>query len=320
MQNRKKRVLTILVSWLESTRTPHQIAKGDPQVDILIGGVPIFLDDSKVEALLAPVEDAMTAFWDITEKAGVGKPHPQFRPQHKGALAVHEDNDLVAMRHTEFRRVPNQPEIFNRQDYKKIVNWAAGRFYRFNKQQLMRLGYELEDLKTYAWLYTMNFHGLWRDVTADDEKNGKALCNYLHQKFFTDFRRLVGRNCQNVIVDAETVALSLDVESVYQYEAGLDDKTFHMVAVSVKNDPTLDDDFSELPLKTKMNSLTKVLKTRRSLPLRLEAEQELMRLPSLNGAARIQIRKFHLEQLPVDTDKAEHQKDCLKCRLLDERL
>lgn len=318
---KKKRALTILVSWLEATRTPHQVKNGDPTVDVLIGDTPYLITENDL-GLVAPIDKALPIFWGITERAGVGKPKPQFRPQFVGSLLPHEDNDLVAMRHTEFRRVPNNPEVFLREDYKKIVSWAVSRFYRFNRQQLKQLGYEPEDLKTYAWLYVMNFHGLWRNVHATDKQNGANLCSYLHQRLFRDFRKLIDRKCQNVLIDAETASLAMNFDIVPQWDR--DDNSNgrrNHVAVSIERPDDLGVEFDALPIKVQMNKLTSFMKTtRRGDDVKREAEERLLGLPGLSLSARKQIYKFHVESLPdmSETEKKEHSKACVKCRLVSE--
>lgn len=317
---KKKRALTVLVSWLEATRTPHQIKQGDPQVDILIGDSPFQISENTALGLIGTIDSALPVFWSMTEAAGLGKPKPQFRPQFTGALLPHEDNELVAMRHTEFRKVPNNPEVFLREDYQKIVSWAVSRFYRFNRPQLNRLGYEMDDLRTYAWMYVMNFHGLWRDIHASDKKNGSALCNYLQQRFFTDFRKLVDRNSQNVLVDTETVALAMNFDIVPQWDKD-DNQSDHrsQTAVSIEKQEDLQDEFDNLPVKIQMDKLVKFMETRKSSEVKMEAEEKLLGLGlrNLSGPAKKQIKKFHREHLPEMTpeEKAVHINSCLKCKL-----
>lgn len=315
---KKKKALTILVSWLEATRTPHQVKQGDPQVDVLIGDTPFRITEEML-VLTGAIDAALPVFWMITERAGVGKPKPTFRPQFKGALLPHEDNDLVAMRHTEFRKVPNNPEVFLREDYAKIVSWAVSRFYRFNRLQLKQLGYEPEDLRTYAWMYVMNFHGLWRDVKATDTKNGSALCNYLQQRFFTDFRKLIDRKSQNVLVDAETVAIAMNFDVAPQWDGENNGQRPTATAVSIEKQEDLADEFENLPVKVQMNKLTKFLKTRRGVDIKKEAEDRLisMGLSNLSIQARKQIAKFHKDNLPKMSQEELHQHStsCSKCRL-----
>ena len=317
---KKKKALTILVSWLEATRTPHQVKSGDPTVDILIGTTPFQLSEDDL-GIIAPIETALPVFWGITERAGVGKPQPKFRPQAIGVLLPHEDNDLVAMRHTEFRKVPNNPAVFLREDYQKIVSWAIARFYRFNSQQLKQLGYEPDDLRTYAWLYVMNFHGLWRDVHATDRKNGSSLCNYLQQRFFIDFRKLMDRKCQNVLVDQETVAMALDYDVVSQWDRD-DNSNGRRTQVAVAIDDPVEDlgsEFEGLPVRVQMSKLVRFMKTRRSEDVKRAAEQRLLGLPNLTLSAKKQIHKFHVAHLPemTEEEKTEHTKTCDRCNLLE---
>ncbi len=317
---KKKKALTILVSWLEATRTPHQVVDCPPEVDVLIGDTPVQITEEML-GITGAIDAALPVFWMITERAGVGKPKPTFRPQFVGSLLPHEDNDLVAMRHTEFRKVPNNPEVFLRTDYAKIVSWAVSRFYRFNRLQLKRLQYEPEDLRTYAWLYVMNFHGLWRDVKATDKKNGSALCNYLQQRFFTDFRKLVDRKCQNVLVDTETVALAMNFEIVPQWDHESSQSGGRtQTAVSIEKQDDLQQEFDNLPVKVQMHKLVKFMKTRRGTDIKMEAEEKLlgMGLSNLSAPAKKQIQKFHQDNLPdmSKEEMAEHTESCSKCRLV----
>lgn len=317
---KKKRALTILVSWLEATKTPHKILNDNPAIDVLIGDTPFQITDDAAIGLTGAIGSALPVFWEITERAGAGKPRPTFRPQFTGALLPHEDNDLVAMRHTEFRKVPNNPMVFLREDYQKIVSWAVSRFYRFNRVQLSRLGYETDDLRTFAWMYVMNFHGLWRDVHASDKKNGGSLCNYLQQRFFTDFRKLIDRKAQNVLVDTETVAMAMNFDIVPQWDR--DDNQAgrrSQIAVSIEKTDDLHEEFEGLPVKIQMAKLVNFMQTRRGTEVKLEAEERLLGIgvQNLSPSAKKQIQKFHIEQLPEMTSEEmdAHTSGCSKCKL-----
>ncbi len=318
---KKKRALTILVSWLEATRVPHQLKKDDPEVDILIGETPISIDNDAAFALVNGIDSALPVFWSITEKAGVGKPRPIFREQLVGSLLPHQDNDLTAMRHSEFRKVPNNPEVFLREDYQKIVTWAATRFFKFNRVLLKNLGFELNDLKTYAWLYVMNFHGLWRDVYATDKKNGGDLCNYLQQRFFGDFKRLMDRKAKNVLIDTETVAMAMNLDIVAQInvDSGLNRSVVNVAsAMTDPHSETLAQEFENLPPSVQMAKLVEFMKTHRSVVLKTEAEEKLLKMKNLSRQAKKEIFRFHRDTLPSMTkeEEASHVQSCEKCKAL----
>jgi len=315
-QKQKRKALTTIVSWLEATNTSHRIQLNDPKVDLLIGKQPVFVTPDMASSFLNSRETALGAFWALTEAAGLGKPLPKFR-QQSIALRAHEDNELCAMRHTEFRKVPNNASLFLREDYQKIVSWAVSRFFMFNRSRMKKMGYEQDDLKTYAWVWVCNFHGLHRDVHASDRKNGSHLCNYLQQRFFGDFVKLTKRNEQNVLVDVESVSAAMDFEVTYQWDKGPSTKKVQ-VAVRPERQEELVDKFKELPVSVQMAELTKVLQKGRVNAIRLEAEDQLLKLDApLTPEAKRQIKRFHANNTSklYGDKKEEHSANCTKCHL-----
>lgn len=148
---------------------------------------------------------ALEAFSCITVAAGYGKLRPIDRgPDPEKKLSFEDNFELVAMRHKEFRKVPNlSAEALA--GYNATINRAVRRSMYINKKIFARHGLEFSDLKTYAQIFTMNYDGLYR--VDDPEENQKKLYAHLCQRFlnFIDVLLKKERNC---IASSETASIA----------------------------------------------------------------------------------------------------------------
>ncbi len=238
-----KRALTILVGWLEAAKVPFQVT-GPEQVTVQGkgGDLPVRVaedepstgDVIRAADMTAPPEKALAVFWIVTEKAGFGKPQVLSRGiSVDGRVRYSDDPELVAMRHREFRQVANLPEhVYKDPNYRKIIAWYCIRFFRLNGELCHRIGYEIEDIQTYAWLYLTNFYGRWRHLDATPGENGKMFCSYLQQRLYSDLKPLLIRKAKNIAVDSETAGLGQNVEYRTQYNSKDGDSAgFEFVAI-----------------------------------------------------------------------------------------
>lgn len=146
----------------------------------------------------------------ITEKAGYGKPNIVNRgPLPKGRLNYSDDFDLIVFRHCELRRVPN-PTTATLLAYKSTQLGAARNFLTTNHQFCASVGLELDDLMTYAGIWTCNFYGQY-ELRADRSTkcdNQKLLFNYLRQRF-AELRKTLYKRVRNTMPDYDTAATGL---------------------------------------------------------------------------------------------------------------
>jgi len=252
----KKRALTIIASWLEAAAIPFKITGGDSLVVEgkerefpfqIASGVPTTGSTICASDLTAPIGKALDTFWAITEKTGFGRPQVVKRGVAPGAVRFGDDPELVAMRHREFRQVANLPaHIYKDPNYQKIITWYCIRFFRSNASLCSQIGYEIEDIKTYAWLYLTNFYGRWRHIDAKVGDNGKMFCSYLQQRLYSDLKPLLIRKSRNIVVDIETAELGMNVEFRDQYESHDGKERSTPVAVALGQDRDLEQEMEGL--------------------------------------------------------------------------
>lgn len=233
MSLQKKRALTILSGWLEAARISFRISGPDSLIiegpdrefKVQITNGPT--SDTAICAtdLTGPAAEAMEAFWAITEKTGFGRPTVIDRGEAPESVRFSDDPELVAMRHREFRQVANLPShIYKDPNYQKIISWYCINFFRNNHQLCRDTGYEIDDIKTYAWLYLTNFYGRWRHMDSveghEDKRvygNRKMFCSYLQQRLYSDLKPLLVRKSRSIVIDKESAELGTNVEYCDQF-------------------------------------------------------------------------------------------------------
>lgn len=245
MSLKQKRALTVLAGWLEAAAIPFVIDGSTLEITAAAEAVDVVkaeINDENASRYTAALEKSLPAFWELTERAGYGRPQVIDRGVAPDSVRYKDDPELVAMRHRELRQVANMPEhVYKDENYQRIIAWYCGRFYRTNFHLCQRAGYDVEDIKSYALLYLTNFYGRWRhlDKETRDEKgygNGKMFCSYLQQRLYSDLKPLLIRKSRNIVIDAETAELGTGVEFRQQYE-GDDERP---TQVAVQSEPEID--------------------------------------------------------------------------------
>lgn len=283
--------MTVLAGWLEAADIPFNI-RGSI-LEIPMSSTPsverelkLEITDDNAGLYTASIDKALPAFWELTERAGYGRPEVINRGVAPAGVRYKDDPELVAMRHREFRQVANLPEhVYRNENYQRIIAWYCGRFFRTNYHLCQCAGYDVDDIKTYAWLYLTNFYGRWRHLDKDVQDdtgygNGKMFCSYLQQRLYSDLKPLLIRKSRNIVIDAETAELGTNVEFRAQYDDAESDG--RAVQVAVRSEPEIDinDLISDMDHEEAIEVLAKAIE--RGVP----------------GAQR------QLE---------EHQADCLEC-------
>lgn len=150
---------------------------------------------------------AVDAFHEITEAAGYGRPEPMDRgPLPPKKLNFHNDFELVSMRHSEFRRVPN-PTTADMKHYKGVIERTAWAFLRSNHELCVGHGLEIGDLITYAQVWTCNYLGLYVVPSPTNNDNEKLLHCHLMQRF-SNFRDLLYQKGRGIFVTPEDVHIA----------------------------------------------------------------------------------------------------------------
>lgn len=151
---------------------------------------------------------ALTAFHGITQAAGYGKPETLSRgPDPIKKLSFEDNFELVAMRHKEFRKVPN-PSAEELKQYEKVVNKAVSRFLYINTKICKRHGIDFDDLRTYAQIWTCNFLGLYKVAKPTNNDNERKLYAHLCQRF-GNFVEVLLKKERSCIPDSQTASVAI---------------------------------------------------------------------------------------------------------------
>lgn len=219
-----KHALAQVRSWLRAVNIPFMCAEDG--VDLLVEGRnsevvavsitesgEVVSNDSYVtvpadQILHKNVDIALASFFSITSAAGYGNVRPIDRgPEPNTKLMLKEDPELVAMRHTEFRRAPDpKPAMFKQ--YHALMAKACWRFIRMNPDLCARHGVEHDDLMTYARVFLVNFLGHFEVPNPTNNDNERLFTNYMHQRFAEVFK-MTQKKERSCIPDAETAQIAL---------------------------------------------------------------------------------------------------------------
>jgi hypothetical protein len=165
---------------------------------------------------------ALKAFHDLTDVAGYDRRQPINRGaggalNEKGntrKLHYKDEDFLVTIRHTQFRRSPNPPES-RWAKYKAVIEKTSAAFFRKNFDLCVRNNLTVDDVMTYARCYVVNFCGQFEipeeQTTSCD--NERKCFEYLKQNLFLDgassLRAMLLKKERSTLPDAETVSISL---------------------------------------------------------------------------------------------------------------
>jgi hypothetical protein len=212
ISNFERRITTQLKSWLTAVGIGYQDSTAGLVVTSKTGEavpVAVVVEGAAVTpgviSVLAKdlssrnLNTSLEAFRGLQEALGYTPPKvPVNRgpiPKHKAHFS--DDFELVAMRHNDFRRSPN-PTNAELKSFQTVVDKATWWFWKKNGTICGDHGMELEDLKSYAMMWTCNYLGLYRDDAAPRAENEKNLCQYLKQRF-VEFRAHLDRKGRNVL-------------------------------------------------------------------------------------------------------------------------
>lgn len=108
------------------------------------------------------------------------------------------DFELVAFKHTEFRKVENPPPERLRA-YEPTMERLIWKFMRSNLQLCSDHLLGFEDLKTYALVWTVNYIGLYEILDRGWEENIKLYTTYLKQRFSAELRGTLKKKERSIL-------------------------------------------------------------------------------------------------------------------------
>jgi hypothetical protein len=153
-------------------------------------------------------------------------------PTHKASSA--DDFHGVAMRHSEFRRVPNPP-AWKLKAYEDVIGKTAWKFYRWNTQVCQDHGLDVDDLKSYASIWTCNYIGMYEISDKVDGENKRFLSSYLQQRF-GEFRKQLDKQGRNILPTLDEAFIALHGRP-YEYTRKADWDTDDSIEFDIADEP-----------------------------------------------------------------------------------
>ncbi len=151
---------------------------------------------------------ALAAFAELQVALGFEASSPVNRgPVLDRKLSNGEDSDLAALRHTEFRRVPN-PSDEKLASYQWLINQASKEFLSRDQWRCQNHMLDIDDLKSHAAVWTCNFIGLYERQDLTQTENDKLLHSYLIQRF-NEFRTILINRGRNELVKPDDASIAL---------------------------------------------------------------------------------------------------------------
>lgn len=193
--------LKILKTWLTAVGIPHRPG-GPGEADVVADDrsgteVGVSLVGSSNPALVTidgraltgrSLRQAFAHFGDLQVRLGYEAVDPVDRgdaPEGKAHYA--DEPELVMIKHTELRRVPN-PADAHLESYEETIDKATWRFLRSNAQLCADNMYNFDDLRQYAMMWTIAYIGLYEIENPEENENEKVLYTYLSQRFTAELR------------------------------------------------------------------------------------------------------------------------------------
>lgn len=219
----KYKALCLITACLESARIKYRLELADShdfvmqkldgselkvQVEEGEGQNADFVRISLQTLLKGTGSEVNNLFLGLTSKAGYKCRAPINRgitpplsPGRKSTRPYGDDHDRVIMRETVFRKVPDPtPEVYT--ELNPVIMTCVRFFYNANRKICLRLGYEIQDMKTYAQVWTANFWSTSRVLmpkTADE--NQKLLYRFLRQRFAEFYKQMITFRTRNVFAN-----------------------------------------------------------------------------------------------------------------------
>lgn len=216
------RAICLLTATLDSLHVPYQVT-GDDR--LIIGDqfhVQFVMEKPKpistglqMRPHVILSQNLSTFNWGLNKLltgAGFEQAHWHGRGPPPKTRVYGDDMDRVIFRESVFRRTINPaPEIWA--DLKNVIDIRSKVFWRINERLCVSLGFDLDDLMTYARVWTVNFWCTGRKVEPlGPSENKKMLQNFLNQRFQEFYQQMSEKRGRAVNFTASDVAMAMGVE------------------------------------------------------------------------------------------------------------
>jgi hypothetical protein len=230
--------VTLLRSWLRYQRIPF--AEGlAPPVDLIVGEDP---NKKCVHVTIGPDDPApriqeppglnidgsalcygnqtrlLEEWWLLLSAVGVQEPLLPFNrgdffedKYHRRASRSRDGHELVEFRHNTLERSPN-PDAEQMRNYKNVVDMATKIYWKRNRFALKTLGYEYEEILTYAWMWMTSYIANYERLPADGDENKRLSHNFLNQRFDFLWKRRHELQFRMAILPQDDVMVALGQE------------------------------------------------------------------------------------------------------------
>ncbi len=205
----------LTVTAINGSELEVQVSKDGAPVD---GGVQVLAGDVTGRSPTA----ALAAFHKVTDAAGYERRTPVNRGtagemNEKGnprKLHYKDEDFLVTIRHTQFRRSPN-PSDDRWKKYQDAIKGTSASFLRSNFELCARNGLTLDDIMTYARCFVVNFCARYEipEEQTTFHDNERKCYEYLKQELYlapsSSLRAILTKKERSMLPDVETVSISL---------------------------------------------------------------------------------------------------------------
>lgn len=233
IQSKNSTSVNILRSWLHAVGIETSVPKTpgfDLSIPMRLGGelnVAIAMRQDETlagEGVSVMASDftgrqdkvALSAFYKITDAAGYNRIPPLDRGAHgsvndKGnprKLHYKDEDFLVAIRHSEFRRSPDPaPDRWGK--YRFVMNRIVWEFYQMNLGMCQRQRVDIDDVMQYARCAMVNFCSRYETPVPVLNDNERKFTGYLRQRLNHDLRYIMTKKERSTTPDGETVCIAL---------------------------------------------------------------------------------------------------------------
>ena len=186
--NTKLSAIRALCSWLDASGVAYKV----DGMNMTVNNVAVDLNDQSIASLLSTnLEAGIAEYRKVLKVAGVDDKVVLTPPVDRGVSPtkkVYDDPILARFRHKEFRTSPNNERFLR--EHNRVIERECRIFQSKNRRLCAELGYEFEDLRSYAQVWATTFaHRSAVMVEGDD--NDKLLTRYLRQRFTELFNSLL---------------------------------------------------------------------------------------------------------------------------------
>lgn len=233
-------------------------------------------------------------------------------------VRARDEFELVAFRHSELRRVPN-PDPARLEFYEATIASSCANFYRRCKNLCTDSMYEIDDLKSFAYIWTCNYIGLYQLPSDENDQNLKLLRTYLSQRF-NELRKLLWKKGKNIFAHYDEASILLTGAPFYQIKQqrieDLNDFDY-IDFISIPEPQPVDQAYLNRHRGYETNSVEKrkenASKALQEGLTKLGHERMLEVLIEASGNVRIHpdAQKYAAKKLK------EHAEKCEQCRLLE---